>query len=303
MPGKINKLLHWHYYREWIIHYGGGLYDRVDRHHVFLMASGLAFAALMCIIPLILIIFAILGMVLGKPSIAQEIDILIERIVPYESYASFVKQLILSRVGEFTIYKNAAGIIGLFGLLFAATSLFSGMRTTLNTVYRVPSPESVLIGKLRDLGLVVLVLLYFLLSTTLLPSLEITKELADRVAALSFLRFDFVENLIVGAASFLIIWVAFLVVYFLVPYERPPKRVVVVSALSAAVLWELAKQLFGFYITHFVTLKLVYGAYVLLIVVAFWIYYTSLVFILGAEIGQLYRERLEKRRLESVCDI
>jgi uncharacterized BrkB/YihY/UPF0761 family membrane protein len=176
-------MLKWHTYREWIVHYGGGLYDRIDRHHVFLMASGLAFSLLMCIVPLVLIIFAILGMVLGKPSIIQEIDTLIERLVPYESYASFVKQLVLSRVGEFTIYKNAAGIIGLVGLLFAATSLFSGMRTTLNTVYRVPSSESVLIGKLKDLGLVVLVLLYFLLSTTLLPSLEITKELADRVGS------------------------------------------------------------------------------------------------------------------------
>lgn len=303
MPGRNSKMLKWHTYREWIVHYGGGLYDRIDRHHVFLMASGLAFSLLMCIVPLVLIIFAILGMVLGKPSIIQEIDTLIERLVPYESYASFVKQLVLSRVGEFTIYKNAAGIIGLVGLLFAATSLFSGMRTTLNTVYRVPSSESVLIGKLKDLGLVVLVLLYFLLSTTLLPSLEITKELADRVAALHYFRFDLVENILVATLSFLLIWAAFFVVYFLVPYKRPPKRVVLVSALSAAVLWELAKQLFGFYITHFVTLKLVYGAYVLLIVVAFWIYYTSLVFILGAEIGQLYRERLEKLRLESACDI
>jgi len=59
-------------------------------------------------------------------------------------------------------------------------------------------------------------------------------------------------------------------------------------------LWGTVQYLFGYYITNFITLKKVYGAYLFAIVVIFWIYYTSFVFILGAEIGQLYRERHEK---------
>jgi len=39
----------------------------------------------------------------------------------------------------------------------------------------------------------------------------------------------------------------------------------------------------------------VYGAYTLLIAVVFWIYYSAVVFIVGAEIGQLYRERARIR--------
>ena len=45
---------------------------------------------------------------------------------------------------------------------------------------------------------------------------------------------------------------------------------------------------------HVATFKKIYGAYVAAIVVVFWIYYTAIVFIIGAEIGQLYRERREK---------
>jgi len=73
------------------------------------------------------------------------------------------------------------------------------------------------------------------------------------------------------------------------------KKSIFVSALWAAILWEIAKQLFGLYITHAITLKKIYGAYVLMVVVAFWVYYTSIVFIIGAEIGQLYREKVKKR--------
>ena len=69
------------------------------------------------------------------------------------------------------------------------------------------------------------------------------------------------------------------------------KKVVFISAFWAALLWELAKKLFGFYIFHFASLNKIYGAYVFVIIAAFWIYYSSIIFIIGAEIGQLFRER------------
>jgi membrane protein len=82
--------------------------------------------------------------------------------------------------------------------------------------------------------------------------------------------------------------------YWLIPHGKLKWSVIFVSALSASLLWEVAKQLFGLYISNIVTLNRIYGTYALFVIVGFWIYYTSIVFILGAEIGQLYRERHEK---------
>ncbi len=65
-----------------------------------------------------------------------------------------------------------------------------------------------------------------------------------------------------------------------------------VSALMATIFWEIARQIFGYYLAHAAALDRVYGAYLFLVAVVLWIYYSSLMFILGAEIGQLYRERL-----------
>ena len=85
--------------------------------------------------------------------------------------------------------------------------------------------------------------------------------------------------------------------YYLIPQQKIPKRVLLVSALSSSLMLEIAKQLFGLYIANVVTLKKVYGAYLFLIITAFWIYYTSIVFIIGAEIGQLYREWINRKTL------
>lgn len=285
----------WQRCREFLAHYLGGLCRRVDEHHIFLLASGLAFAVFTCVIPLVLVLSAALGVVLERPSIAGEIESFIERAIPYEEYAAYVKELVFARVLEFKDYRNLAGAIGIVGLLLASSSLFSSMRTILNSVYQVKAGESILVGKLRDFGLVLMVLVYFLLSTAILPAWEVIDEFADKFELLEGLRFGFIEDLLLGGLSFALIFVTFLIIYTAVPYEKPPRKVVIVSAVSAAILWELAKHLFGFYTTHSITLKRIYGAYTLLIVVAFWIYYTSVVFIVGAEIGQLYRERRAKR--------
>ncbi|MFH1894127.1 MAG: YihY/virulence factor BrkB family protein [Candidatus Zixiibacteriota bacterium] len=281
--------------KDFLSHYVGGLYNRVGDDHVFLLAGGLSFSIFVCIIPMTLIIFAVIGNVLEKTTVTSEIDALIDRVIPYESYAQHIKDLILTRVDEFRMYKGVAGLLGLAGLLFAASGLFSSMRTVLNNSYNVKDNHSVYVSKLRDIGLVLLVIIYFLLSTTVLPSVGIIEDFASRSELLG--RFDLagLADIAVDVVTTLVIFFAFFIVYLLVPQTKLPKRVVLMSAVSAAAMWKIAELIFGYYIAHVATLTKVYGAYSFLIVVAFWIYYTSIVFILGSLIGQLYRERIDKK--------
>ena len=92
----------------------------------------------------------------------------------------------------------------------------------------------------------------------------------------------------------------FAVLYKFMPTEKIRKRSVAVGAIWASIFWVGAKILFGIYLSNFTTFSRIYGAYALGIVVAFWIYYTAAVFILGAEIGKLFDERItEKQKLKS----
>jgi membrane protein len=284
----------WKACKEFLSHYIGGLYDRIEDHHGFLLAGGLSFSIIICILPMVLIVFSVIGSILEKPSVAEEINSFIDRIIPYEDYAENVKNIVFSRVEEFKIYKSVAGLIGMLGLLVAASGLFSSMRTILNTIYRVKTTASAYVSKLRDIGLVLLVVIYFLLSTTVLPTLGIIEDSADRFEVFSGFTFLSFSHLAHEAALFSLILIAFFVLYFFMPQQRLPRRALV-SAVVAAVLWKIAEYLFGYYITSVATLRRVYGAYSLTIVVAFWIYYTSIVFIVAAEIGQLFSERREKK--------
>lgn len=282
--------------RDFLHHYLGGLYHRIEQHHVFLLAGGLAFSMFVSIVPLVLVVFSVIGSILAKAQVAGEINTLIDRMIPYQDYAEFVKELVAGRVEEFRKYKNVAGVIGIVGLLFAASTLFSSMRTILDRVYQVKDDVSILLGKLRDFGLIVLVLVYFLTTTFVLSTWQVVKDLTDKIQAFNISGADALQGGVFGVITFLLVFLGFAVIYYIVPFRKPPKKAILVSALWATILWVLAKELFGFYITHFVMLKRVYGAYVVMIVVAFWIYYTSIVFIIGAEIGQLFRERVALRQ-------
>lgn len=285
-----------HEFRKFVSHYFWGLYYRTDEHHVFLYSSGLAFSLFLCIVPFVLIIFSILGNILAVTSVEDQVNTFIYTMIPYAEYAEYAKNVIFSRIKEVVEYKTMAGYIGGFGLFFAASGLFSAMRTILNKIFPGRDDKSAIIGKLRDFGMVVLVIVLVLFSTIIIPAIDILKDYTHKFPVLHFLELSAIQHMMISAVSFLAIYITFYVFYSLIPYAKLGRKVPALSALWAAILWEVAKRLFGYYINHFATLNKIYGTYALLVVLAFWIYYSSITFLLGAEIGQLYRERLEVRK-------
>lgn len=280
-------------------HYFGGLYHRIGDNHIFLFGGGIAFSAIMCIIPFVLIIIYILGQVLESPAVNAQIDLFIDTVIPYTEYAAYAKRIIFSRADEVIAYKNIAGYIGVFGLLIAASGLFSSMRTSLNVIFKSSGAKRVYVGKLHDLGMVLLVIIFVLLSTFILPVLEAVKDSARKVEFLRFFNLSGAQGAVFSIGSFLTIFILFFALYNLIAHKKPGFRVPAVGALWAALLWVIAKEIFGYYIANVASMKKIYGAYMLFVVVTVWIYYTSVIFLVGAQIAQLYRERKEITGRES----
>jgi len=255
------------------------------------MAGGLAFTLFVCIIPLVLVIFSIIGIILDWPGIADQIYLLIEKTIPYHDSSGFARKVLSARIDEFRLYKSTAGIVGLLGLFFAAGGLFSSIRTVLSVVYKTQLTGSALLAKLRDIWLVLLVLICFLATMAILPALDILGGLAARLESLKHIRLSFLGNITLELISLGIVALIFYLVYRFIPRPRISRPAIIVSALTSAVMWEIAKRLFGFYVARVASFEKIYGTYMLMIVIALWIYYSAVVFIVGAEMGQLFLER------------
>jgi len=276
-------------------YYVVGLYNRAGEHHVFLMSGGLAFSLFVCSVPFALVLLAILGNLFDRPEILAKIFSLIDTMVPYSDQAEKVKNILSGRLSQITSVTEAAGIFGFIALIVTSTGLLSSLRTILAVVFRTGSAESVVIGKLWDFLLVMIILVLTVILTVSLPLLEAGLELGHKITWLDRSFVSGLDKVMINALSLVSLFLSFVAIYWLVPVRKAAWRTVFVSAAAATLLWLAAKELFGYYIGHAATLRHVYGVYTFLIVVAFWIYYSALVLILGAEIAQLYAEKREKR--------
>ena len=268
-----------------------GLFKRIDDHNILFSGAGISFSLFIGVIPLILLVFSLLGIIFDQASIEAQFNTAIDQAIPYSAYATYVKRLIVARLPDVIESRTLAGVIGAFGLLLTSSWIFTSVRTILNQIFHVKSKEGFFFGLVRDILMVILVLFLITLSTFVFPSLNYFSGLLINYQFIQSFRASIFWNVGAYMLSFLIMFAMFFVLYYLLPYEQLGKKVVAISAFWSALLWELARILFGYYINNMLKTSPIYGAFVLIVAILFWVYYSACLFLIGAEIGQLYREK------------
>jgi membrane protein len=276
-------------------HYFFGLYHRIDEHHLFISGGGIAYSLFLGFIPFLLLVFSLLSNIFDVETLELQVYQVIDTAIPYPAYADYMKRVVTTRLPELVEYKTIAAYVGLIGLILTSTWIFSSMRTILNHIFHTEIKKHLLVGILRDVGMVLLLVIFISLSTFVFPALNLFLEIAENARMMGIIDLGWFSKFSFWISSVLIILVMLFALYYLIPYEKLPKRVALLSAIWTTFLWEIARSLFGYYVQFFLGSSALYGAFVLIIVILFWVFYSSCIFIIGAEIGQLYRERLEQK--------
>jgi membrane protein len=275
-------------------HYIYNLFKRMDEHNLFFAAAGISFSLLLGMIPFILLAFYVLETVFEQGTIEMAIYNLIDQMIPYSSYADYAKKLLSSRLPEVMEYKTVAGYIGVFGLLLTSTWIFSSIRTTLNQIFNVKIQRSFIYGLFRDMLMVLLLVILLSVATFIVPAVNIIYEMTKNYDFVTVYSQSPLWKLSVYTFSFIFLFGMFFLLFYLIPYEQLGKKVAAVSAFWSTVLWEVARYIFGYYINHILGTSAIYGTFVLILALLSWIFYSACLFIVGAEIGQLFRERRGK---------
>lgn len=121
---------------ETVIHYVTKLIDRFDHDHIWILASGISFNMLICLIPFVLIILTVLGVYLDSESVHERLMRYLDSVIPlpgqYKERAIFE---LIDRTKELTSNKFLTGTIGIAGLFWTVSGLFSAMREVLNKIF------------------------------------------------------------------------------------------------------------------------------------------------------------------------
>lgn len=284
-PGLWDRIFKfWKYYLS-------GLLKRFDEHHIFLSGAGVAFSLLLSFIPFILVVFSLFSSLIRQDIIELFINRWVDAIIPYSEYSEFVKRALLNRMPDVIAYRTWAGWFGIIGFIFSASTLFSGMRTILNRIYGGVHGRSAIFGLMRDMWMVVILLFFVLLSTFALPMYDVITQSADNLTVLQYYNIIGIYGFFAKLLSICIVFIMFYLVYKMIPYERMGHIVPAVGAFWATLFWEISRNIFSYYAKNFISTNKLYGAFGLVVVVLFWVYCLSMIFLIGAEIGQLYKER------------
>jgi membrane protein len=269
-------------------YYISGLYRSFSEHHMLIMSGGIAYSLLLSLIPMIGVVVAVLGAILSRTELEGEIYALVAQAVPSPEHALPVILFLQERVAEFTRHQAVLGTTGIIILFFTASGLFSAMRTALAAPYEYRERGSIWIGKLKDIAMMLLVMFYFLLAILSVPILEWLRAVLNNTALHGWLGKDTAQSILVGGASILIAFIVFYSLYLIIPPKRIARTKVLVSTLTAVILWELARRIFSVYVAKTGAMTQMYGTFFGVVMVLLWVYYSAFIFIFSAEVGRLY---------------
>ena len=238
------------------------------------------------IFPLAILVVSIAGLVLTDDSLREQvIDELLNLLVLQEGAGRENLEELIEPVARGT---SAIGVISVLGLAWAATGMMSALRFSLDTVWDLEFRRPFVRGKLVDLGLVFGVGGLLIISIGATAVLQVGRDVSDSVA-------DSLGPFGAEATGFFTVlalilpvflsWLTFTIVYTVVPSVTVRVRDVIPGALVAALLFEVLKLGFSFYVRNFSNYDAVYGSLGAAIALLFFVYLAACVLIFGGEIA------------------
>lgn len=261
------------------------------------MTRGAAIAcySMFSLAPLLLLMMGMAGLFFGEDAVREAVGTQLAALVGREG-----AQAIDAVVGEDGLQEQteAGGIGALVSLVFlviTASAVFAELQAALNAIWKAEprglSLSYLLRARLLSIGLVAatgFLLLVSLLASAALAALgtwagSTLPQAAPLLRAANF------------GVSFLLTALLFAAIYKVLPDRRLRWRDVAVGALCTALLFTLGKSLIGWYIGGS-GIAARYGAGGALIVVLLWVFYSTQVFLLGAEFTRAWTRRPGARR-------
>lgn len=263
--------------------------ERLEQQHIFLLASGIAFNVLLCVLPLLGLVIVVASLVVPPELVRQYITDAIAGALPPTAQVQRLLDLLLREVERVRSYALTATIVASFVLLWTSSALLSTLRTALNAIFSIPTPRSFVWYKLRDVALTLVLIALVVVMLLLTPFLSLLSANVRQLA-------PFVEQLHISgwisfAANLASTFALMFLLYHFVPSRPQPLFIIVRASIVALLLWELARVAFTFYIEHARSLGAIYGTFSLLVVAALWIYYTALIVLISGEVAEYWWEQ------------
>lgn len=248
------------------------------------LAAALAYSTLLAVVPLVAVIFSVLSMF----PVFEEWTLTAETFI-FQNFVPASGEVVSEHLQSFSSQVGKLTAIGLVTLLATALLLLATIENALNRTWGVEA------GRSTGYRIMIYWTLLTLGPIMIIASLTISSYLISTALLNGGARATSGLDLLIPVLPFLLELSAFVVMYYLVPNYRTRFVNALVGALVAAVLFEIAKIGFTWYVSEFNSFEVIYGALGAIPIFLIWIYISWLVILVGAR----YAAQLDRRAAEA----
>jgi len=256
-------------------------FDGLIRHDGIMVASAISYSLIFALFPFLIFLVA-LGAVFGGTDLADYIS--------RESTAALTAHVIRTLEPELNRIFAVAGrasplTFGLLVTLISITGAVEAIRDGLNRAYGCAEDRNMVRRYASSLFFVLVGMAFILVVAALGIAVPIGMDFMHRY--FPEMRYE-VAMLEIGRQALLVVITFAMLIAFhlLLPARRRRLKSVVGGVLLTLVGWWVAGKLFGFYITQFANYSATYAGLAGIVVLMFFLYIQSLIFLYGAEINR-----------------
>jgi membrane protein len=253
-------------------------------------AASLAYYAFFSLFPLVLVIVAIASFFLKTQLIYSKIIAMVGDAFPIS------RQWIYTTLQSVIDKRGSMGLIGLVGLIWAASGVFTTLTLNINLAWAQARKRNFVQERFLGLGVIVGLALLFILSLAMDTTTKVLASFRLRLP----LNFSIYESrlwtLFTNLLPWLSIFILLLVMYRWAPTVRPAWRAVFWAAFVAATGWKIATDVIAWYLVRgLIRYELVYGSLGTVVALLFLIYVIAFIILFGAHLCAAIDQWLKSR--------
>ena len=269
----------------------GQFVEKIFNDDLFGHASAVAFYVTFALPPLLILLLTFLAtMNLG---LQEQLKGQISDLMGTD--AAMVFDVIIDNVSRGQAEGNNLDVIGIGILIFSASVIFAQLQSALNIIFEAPmaaqeegfwkQSKTFLMRRLICFGMVLTFVFILIVSLVVSAALSIFLTPSLKVVG------EFIQNI----ANFVVFTFLFGAIFRWMPDRKVSKRAALWGGAVTAFLFAVGKLLIGLYLGQS-TLGSVYGAAGSLAVLLVWVYYSSMILLLGAEISLFFEKEFVLRK-------
>jgi membrane protein len=266
----------------------------IQEDHLAAFAGNLTYKGLFALFPFFVFLLSLLGL-FGAPDLLENLVDRASGVLP-QAAVNFLEDQVVGIAGEKTQGAFTVGaVVSILLALWGVSGAFRSVMEAMNVMYEIeearPFWKQALISIFLSLGVAAL-LIFALVLVVFGP--EIGGAIAD-VVGLGYV-FEVTWNVVQWPVLLFLVVLAFALVYYYAPDVEQRFRWTSPGSIVAVVAWFLFSLAFSLYV-EFGSFD-AYGSIAGIIILMLYIYYSSFIMLIGAELNQVIEEHIPEGKNE-----